>query len=77
MSGITLSEAKEQLAYWLKASRAVSQSQQYSIATESGSRSLTRANAGEIQKQIQFWDKRVRRLSQGGIATQEVFLDQD
>ena len=77
MPGITLSEAKEQLAYWLKASRAVSQSQQYSIATESGSRSLTRANALEIQKQIQFWDKRVRRLSQGGILTQEIYLDRE
>ena len=68
MPGITLAQAETQLAAWLKASSAVAENQSYSIATESGSRSLTRANAKEIQAQIIFWDTQVKRLSRGGIS---------
>jgi hypothetical protein len=75
MSGLTVGEAKEQLAYWLAASRAVSQSQAYTIATESGSRSLTRADAGEIRKNITFWEQRVRRLARGSLHIQGVSID--
>jgi len=67
MNGITLEQAEAQLTAWLNASAAVAQGQSYSISTESGSRSLTRANANEIMQQIEFWDRMVKRLSRGGI----------
>ncbi len=59
MAGITLAQAETQLAAWLAASTAVASNQSYSI----GGRSLSRANAGEIMEQINFWEARVQRLS--------------
>jgi uncharacterized protein DUF6148 len=67
MSGLTVTQAEQQLDAWLKANLAVSQGQSYTIATESGSRTLTRANAAEILKQIQFWDSQLKRLAREGI----------
>ena len=67
MSGLTTTQAQQQLDSWLKANLAVAQGQSYTIATESGSRTLTRANAGEILKQIQFWDTQLKRLARGGM----------
>ena len=67
MNGITVTEAQAQLDCWLAASRAVSQGQAYTIATESSSRTLTRADAKTIQEQIVFWDRQVKRLSRGGL----------
>lgn len=67
MSSLSLTEAHEQLAAWLAASRAVSQSQAYTIATDSSSRSLTRADAKEIREQIIFWQRQVTRLSRAGL----------
>lgn len=67
MAGITKEQAEAQLNAWLAASEAVAQGQSYTISTDSGSRSLTRANAQEILRQIQFWDTQVKRLSRGGI----------
>lgn len=67
MAGITKEQAEAQLNAWLAASQAVAQGQSYTISTDSGSRSLTRANAQEILRQIQFWDTQVKRLSRGGI----------
>lgn len=65
--GLSLREAQEQLDCWLAASRAVSQSQSYTIATESSSRTLTRADAKVIAEQIVFWQRQVQRLARGGI----------
>lgn len=67
MVGITLAEAQEQLMAWLKASQAVASSQSYTIASETSSRSLTRADAQEIRAQILFWNAQVKKLSRGGI----------
>lgn len=77
MNGITVTEATEQLQLWLAASRAVSQSQAYTLATESGSRSLTRADASMINEQIVFWDRQVRRLSRGGIRISTITLAEE
>lgn len=74
MPGITLEQAQAQLDAWLAASAAVAQGQSYSITTESGSRSLTRANAQEIMAQIKFWDTQVKRLSRGGIRVRGVTI---
>lgn len=61
MAGITLAQAQAQLDTWLAASTAVAAGQSYSI----GSRSLTRTNSMEIQQQIDYWDKKVRKLTSG------------
>lgn len=74
MAGITLQQAQTQLDAWLAASAAVAQGQSYSITTESGSRSLTRANAQEIMMQVKFWDTQVKRLSRGGIRVRGVTI---
>ncbi len=61
-----LARAQEHLAAWLEAELEVTTHQSYAI----GSRSLTRANLGEIRRQIQFWQNEVARLEnvarQGG-----------
>jgi hypothetical protein len=59
MAGTTLAEAEAQLTAWKAASIAASSAQAYTI----GTRSLSRANSGEILKQIQFWTSEVNRLS--------------
>lgn len=63
MAGITKTQAETNLAAWLAASEAVAAKQSYAI----GGRQLTYANAAWIQKQIEFWDKMVKRLDRGGI----------
>jgi len=75
MPGLTAVQAQQQLDNWLRANLAVSQGQSYTIATESGSRTLTRANAGEILKQIEFWDKQLKRLARGGIRMRGVSVE--
>jgi hypothetical protein len=77
MPGLTLTLAEQQLANWLKANALVAQGQSYTIATESGSRTLTRANADEVLKQIQFWDREVKRLSRGGIRVRGAMIHYD
>lgn len=62
MAGITLDQAEAQLAIWLAADTAVASGQSYTI----GSRSLTRANAGEISTKIDYWNNKVQQLSRGG-----------
>ncbi|CAJ0862182.1 hypothetical protein R77567_01624 [Ralstonia sp. LMG 32965] len=61
MAGITLQQAQAQLDAWIAANTAVAAGQSYSI----GGRSLTRVNAAEILNQIEFWERRVVRLSNG------------
>ena len=63
MTGITSAQAETQLALWLAADTAVASGQAYTI----GGRSLTRANAREIRENITFWDRKVQRLTRGGI----------
>lgn len=63
MAGITLEQAQQQLDIWLAASIAVAGNQSYEVSSGNGGRKLTRADAGAIQKQIAFWDARVRALT--------------
>lgn len=75
MVGISRVEAQAQLDFWLAASRAVSQSQSYTLATDSSSRTLTRADAKVIAEQIVFWERQVHRLARGGIGLGCITLD--
>jgi len=68
MAGITLSQAETALAAWIAADTAVASGQSYSIS----GRSHTRANAREITDKIQFWDRQVKRLTDGGISIRQV-----
>lgn len=61
MAGITLEQAQTHLDLWLKADIAVATGQSYEI----GSRKLTRADASEIRKNINYWSAKVRSLSSG------------
>lgn len=62
MAGITLDQANQQLQAWLAASAAAAQAQSYEI----GGRKLTRADAGEIGRQITYWQGMVNKLSRRG-----------
>lgn len=65
MAGITLAQAQTQLDNWLAALTAISQGQEYTISTPGGSRRLVRANLGEVQTQVEFWNARVIELTRG------------
>lgn len=58
MSGYSLSTAQQHLQAWLNAELAVTAAQSYTI----GTRSLSKANLGEIREQIKFWQNEVARL---------------
>ena len=59
MAGITLAQAQSKLDEYLAAETAVLTGQSYEI----GGRKLERANLREIQRGIDAWDNRVKRLS--------------
>lgn len=68
MAGITLAHAESQLTNWLAALEAIStKGQSYMITTGNGSRQLNRANLREVQDQVEYWDRTVKRLSRGGL----------
>ena len=60
---ITEAQATAQLALWLAASEAVANSQSYEIA----GRKLTRADAAEIRKMINYWAGKEGALARGGV----------
>jgi hypothetical protein len=59
MAGITLLQAQTALDLWLAADAAVASGQSYRI----GERELRRTDAGEIRKNIDYWDSKVKTLS--------------
>ena len=63
MAGITLSQAEAKLTLWLAAEEAVASSQSYTLS----GRTLTRANLKEIRETIDYWERKVIRLTGGGI----------
>ena len=58
MAAITLETAKKHLVMWLEAESEVAINQSYTI----GGKSFTRANLGEIRKQIEYWSNKVQAL---------------
>lgn len=59
MAGYTLAQAQAQLDLWIEADSAVATSQSYSIA----GRSLSRTDAAEITRKIEFWNGKVAELT--------------
>ena len=68
MAGITQAQAQTQLDLWIAADAATARGQSYSI----GNRSLTRADAEEIRKNISYWSSLVTKLSRGGSTVRRV-----
>ena len=60
MAGITLEQAQAQLAIWVAADAAVASGQSYSIKD----RSLSRADAAEITRKIDYWNGWIVKLTQ-------------
>lgn len=66
VSAWTLTEAQEKLATWMAADDAIAQGQEYRMKTgESSERVLKRADAGEVQKKIEFWRSEIISLKSG------------
>ena len=59
MAGITLTQAETQLAAYVAAETKVLQGQAYEIS----GRRLTRANLAEIRDGMDFWDRKVKELT--------------
>lgn len=68
MAGITPAQAQAQLTLWIAADAAVATGQSYSI----GGRSLSRADAAEIRKNITYWQNLVQSLEKGGMTVRTV-----
>jgi len=60
MAGITLAQATAKLMTWLDADDAVASGQSYSIQ----GRALTRADAAIIRENIDYWDNKVKELTE-------------
>jgi len=63
MAGITLEQAQAKLTAWMAAEEALATSQSYTITVDGNTRSLTRADLGEVGKRIDYWDRKVKALS--------------
>lgn len=59
MDGITLDIAKQKLQLWLEADAAVARNQEFWVE----GRRVTRAQARDIRRNIEFWQAWVTRLS--------------
>lgn len=59
MAGITYQDAVSKLAEWMAADTAVSNNQSY----DRDGRSLTRADAREIRRNIDYWNEKVLTLN--------------
>jgi hypothetical protein len=71
-NGITLADAKTQLAIWMTADAAVASGQSYRLNTGGNDRQITRVNASEITAKINYWQNLVTRLSGTGIVCRGV-----
>ena len=67
MAGLTLAQAQANLtaanAALLKAMDVAA----YTISGGSGSRSKTNQNIDALQRQVEYWDGQVKKLSRGGM----------
>ncbi len=62
---ISLAQAQEHLLVWLNADKALASGQEYEIDTGGSRRKLTRVDADEIRKNIQYWSGQVAQLTDG------------
>jgi len=70
MAGITLVDATDNLALWIEASKKVAGGQAYTI----GDRTLTRADAEDILKMINYWQGWCNTLANGGTQVRRILI---
>lgn len=68
MTAISQETAEQKLAMWLEALDKIATGQSYTI----NGRSLSRADLGKVQEQIEFWERRVIKAQRGGIRMRQV-----
>lgn len=68
MAAITLAQAQSHLQSWLDADIALTEGQSYAIDVAGSRRTLTRADAAEVRKNIDYWSSMVTRLQRGSRA---------
>jgi len=68
MAGLTLEHAETQLSLWLAADAALAGgAQSYRIETAPGtSRLVTKADAAQVQRNIDYWDQKCKQLGRSG-----------
>jgi hypothetical protein len=64
--GITLDQAQTNLDAALAALAAARGQQSYQIAAATGGRSVTRASAADLLKEVQYWEQKIASLKRGG-----------
>jgi hypothetical protein len=64
MAGITVESAEAKLSEYLAAETKILSGQSCTF----NGRMLTMANLAEVQKGIEIWNKRVQKLSRGGLS---------
>lgn len=67
MAGLTLAQAQANLEAANTAYMAALEAESFSISDGNASRSVSRPDLDRLQKAIDYWEKRVGRLSRGGI----------
>jgi hypothetical protein len=65
VAGITLTTAEAQLAYWIAADQDVAGGQSVSHDSGGSRRQFTLADAGEIRRNIDYWNGWCQRLAPG------------
>lgn len=71
MSAIALSTAQSHLETWLAAELAVADGKSFAVA----GRSYSNHDLPQIRESIEFWDRRVTRLSRGsGVSMQRIVV---
>lgn len=69
---ITLAQAEAKLVLILAAYDKAVAAQSYSISSGGGGRSTSRQDLDSLEKAISFWEKKVERLTRGGIRVRGV-----
>lgn len=65
MSEITLEVATQHRDAWLAASLALAGGQEYELSVGTTRRKLTRVDAVEVRKMLNYWEGRVKQLTHG------------
>ena len=63
MAGITIEQAEAQLSLWLTVLSDIAENGQ---SNATGTRTYTAANLADVQRQVDYWDGKVKKLSNGG-----------
>jgi len=67
MSTITAAQAQAKLDAAMAAYDKALESSSYSVSDGEMSRSQSRQSLAELQQAVQYWEKRVSRLTRGGV----------